>query len=621
MLSPELNNRVGRLFSRRAIQHVLSLAAITLFASSLFFYRLNERALWSSHEGRAGQHAQLMLDTGHWGMPTLYYGVADYQKPPLYYWLVATVAWLRGGVVDEWAIRLPTAVAAIGGVWLVYGLAAYCWRPASGFVAAIIVASNLRYSWLARVGRIDMSLMLAVGCTLACFFLAYRRISEPGEKDAGKVAWRWMLAAYLAAAVAVMLKGPVGLVLPSCSVVLFLAVERQPIWPWRRGFVELMNRLGVWWGVPLVLAVAGPWFVWATIVTHGDFFKAFFLHHNWDRTLGAEGLKPEPIWYYVPQVFIDLFPWSILIPVSIWAVVRRKAGDSDMVTRFGMCWFVGMFVFLSLVRFKRHDYLLPLVPGMALVIGGYWNQLLEATDLAAARRLRLWGGLLAGFVCSAGAICMLVPSDVAAGSLLETPTVRQLVHETDRMVFANLRTALAESSSQWMWLAAAIVLAGMGGLIMAIARRPTAVVSFIALSWLAGFILYVDHLLPPLEPLREQRTLAELARRLRSDETTLYYYGREDQQLMFYLGPGTRWLPNRTALRPVITQTEPVFVVMELERFLIRQKDWPEVTLVPLSRNIDNSFGEHRDPAVLVTNEAGERWVRSKRWGGGIMAD
>jgi hypothetical protein len=82
---------------------------------------------------------------------------------------------------------------------------------------------------------------------------------------------------------------------------------------------------------------------------------------------------------------------------------------------------------------------------------------------------------------------------------------------------------------------------------------------------------------------------------------------------MFYLGPGTRWLPNRTALRPVITSTEPVLVVMELERFQVRQKDWPDVFMVPLARNTDDSLGEHRNPAVLVTNAAGWELVRSRR--------
>src|SRR5258708_2323712 len=77
----------------------------------LFFHRLADRDLWSSHEARAGMDAQTMLDDGAWGLPRLFSGETDLQKPPLYYWLIALRALPRGGVVDAWAVRLPAAGA------------------------------------------------------------------------------------------------------------------------------------------------------------------------------------------------------------------------------------------------------------------------------------------------------------------------------------------------------------------------------------------------------------------------------------------------------------------------------------------------------------------------------
>ena len=63
----------------------------------LFFHRLADRDLWSSHEARAGMDATTMLDDGAWGLPQLFSGEPELQKPPLYYWLVAVIAMLRGG--------------------------------------------------------------------------------------------------------------------------------------------------------------------------------------------------------------------------------------------------------------------------------------------------------------------------------------------------------------------------------------------------------------------------------------------------------------------------------------------------------------------------------------------
>lgn len=622
MLTPGLKHTVGHALSHRPIQHAIALAALTGFSLLLFFYHADQRALWSSHEGRAGQHAQLMLDTGQWGMPTLYYGEADYQKPPLYYWMVAGIAAVRGGVVDAWAIRLPAAAAAIFGVWLIYAVSATLWRPETGVVASLILASNLRYSWLARVGRIDMPLTLIVSIALLSFFLAYRRMATSDPVPQASRTWRWMLPVYLAVAVGVMLKGPVAMALTAIPVGLFLMLERQPIWPWQRGFSDLTYRLGAWWGVPLVLLLAAPWFVWATVVTDGEFFKTFFLHHNLDRTLGAEGLKPEPFWYYVPRILIDLFPWSVLLPAAIGTAARRTRGGADAAGRFALCWAGGMFVFLSLVRFKRHDYLLPLLPGAAFLLANYWNRLIQACptpgDLRWTRALG-WSVLV--LVCLSGAGLLSLRNETLADRLIDSPVVNRLVHETDRMVLGELRTALMQSSGTVAALGIGVIAAGVCGLVLAYARRPLAAAACVALTWLAGFLFYVDHVLPPLEPLREQRTLAELARRLGPAGGTLYYYGREDQQLMFYLGIGTRWLPNRTALRPVITSTKPVLVVMELDRFQVRQKDWPDVFMLPLARNIDDSMGMHRNPAVLVTNAAGWEFVRSQRKLSGLLAN
>src|SRR5262245_33429918 len=102
----------------------IALFFLALSSGFLFFYRLAERDLWSSHEGRAGQDAQSVLTRGPWSVPRLFDEQLDLQKPPLYYWLVAAVAHVRGVVVDAWAVRLPAALAGWLGVLGLAGLLA-----------------------------------------------------------------------------------------------------------------------------------------------------------------------------------------------------------------------------------------------------------------------------------------------------------------------------------------------------------------------------------------------------------------------------------------------------------------------------------------------------------------
>ena len=114
---------------------------VAAFTGWLILDRLGERDLWSSHEGRAAQNAQRFLDDGGWGLLRLYDDRPEYQKPPLYYWLVALAAWYRGGTVDAFAVRFPAALAGVLTVFGVYRFLAARGRTVAGCIAAGALAS------------------------------------------------------------------------------------------------------------------------------------------------------------------------------------------------------------------------------------------------------------------------------------------------------------------------------------------------------------------------------------------------------------------------------------------------------------------------------------------------
>jgi 4-amino-4-deoxy-L-arabinose transferase-like glycosyltransferase len=358
----EAQNRRSSLFTICNWEFAYCNAFLLLFCGVLFFYRLADRDLWNSHEGRAGQDAQSLLASGDWGMPRLFDGRPEMQKPPLYYWLVGGVAWLRGGPVDAWAVRLPAALAAM---LCVLGL--YAWgyrrgRPLAGFLAAVILATAVHFTWLARVGRIDMPLALAVGFALLAFY------------HAGKHRVARLILAYLALAAGILLKGPIALALPAVVITVHLILEKELPLPWQgRAWRALLNRLGFWWGLPLVAVVTAPWFVWANAATQGEWFQEFFWRHNVERGFGGgsdpEGHWNHPWWLYGPMFLWDFLPWSIFLPLATWYFGRNKSWRSDAEARFGLIWLVSMVLVLSCMRFKRSDYLLPAYPGAAIFLG------------------------------------------------------------------------------------------------------------------------------------------------------------------------------------------------------------------------------------------------------------
>lgn len=376
----------------------------------LFFYRLAERDLWSSHEGRAAQDAETMLREGRWGIPRLFDDHADLQKPPLYYWLVAALAYLQGGNADSWVVRLPAALSGLACVLILFLFGSGRGRPLAGFLGAAMLATMVHFTGLARIGRIDMPLTLAVSSALFGFYQGIR--AERGS-------WCGFSIAYVACAVAVLLKGPIGMILPAAVMGVFLCLEMRlaPRFkddtPALRGEPPAAARPAwtacaatLWWGVPLMLGLSAPWFVWAWLHTDGELFRQFLWHHNVERAFGGSSLRAHEWWFYGPRLAVDLFPWSVLLPVAGKYFLRRGRWREDDEARFGLVWLLSIVVLLSCVRFKRADYLVPAYPGAALFLGcmceRWFREKIRATQPKSGLTLAILSLVLVVLGCVAG---------------------------------------------------------------------------------------------------------------------------------------------------------------------------------------------------------------------------
>ncbi|MBI2807152.1 MAG: glycosyltransferase family 39 protein [Planctomycetes bacterium] len=321
---------------------------LAAFCGVLFFPFLGQRDLTRSHEARAAQNAQMILDEGHWLVPRLFDRHIELQKPPLFYWVVAAFGWLGGGRVDVWAVRLPSALAALACVMFLYFLGVRSQRPRVGLLAGLILASSVHFTWLAQVGRIDMPLTLTITVALGASYL--------GRLE-GR--WFWHALGYTAVGLGMLLKGPIALVLP--------ALVAGTVWIFERRFAWRSTTL--WWGVPLSLMIAAPWYVWANWQTDNQLWEVFFWYHNVERGLGgAEALAAHPWWFYGPRLAVDLLPWSLAIPVALWWFACNPEARQDDGAHFGLIWPLAIVLFLSLMRFKRADYLLPAYPGLAIFL-------------------------------------------------------------------------------------------------------------------------------------------------------------------------------------------------------------------------------------------------------------
>jgi 4-amino-4-deoxy-L-arabinose transferase-like glycosyltransferase len=344
MMPPILPQSPAEVSKSRDWSLVLLLLAAGLV---IFFYRLGVPGLMDPDEGRYAEIAREFFVLRDWSIPHL--NLLPYlEKPPLVYWLTALSFKVFG--VTELAARLPSAVSALGGVFLAFGLGRALWGPGPGMLGALVLASAAGYVALGRILTLDMTFALCLNLGIGLGYLALSR----GQNRL----WLW---AYLALALAVLTKGPVALVLAALVWVIWVLVNRQS----GRPLIHIR-------GWVLLAVITLPWFFFVQW-RYPQFFHFFIYEQHLGRFL-TPAIHPEPLWYYGPVLLGLLLPWTWLLP---WTLA---AGDPwrDPDQRFLVIWAAVIVVFFSLSRGKLAPYILPALLPLALLIGQGLTRLIGA---------------------------------------------------------------------------------------------------------------------------------------------------------------------------------------------------------------------------------------------------
>jgi 4-amino-4-deoxy-L-arabinose transferase-like glycosyltransferase len=327
--------------------HYLLLLAVS---AALFLPNLGGPSLWDIDEGNNVETGREMYISGNWIVPTFNFELRV-DKPALLYWLEIGAFELFG--VNEFAARFPSAIMALLAVCLTYELGRRMFHAHVGLLAGLMLASTVLFCAAAHFANPD-SLLNA--CTLLTFFFFWNSLAR-GDRS-------WFFLCGVSTGLAVLAKGPVGLLLPSAATLLFLFWSRQ------------LRRLFDWRWLPGILVfglVMVPWYAWVGAETRGNFLKGFFLTHNVDRYLSPmEGHHGNPA-YYVLVLLVGFAPWSAFLGLAVWdslrpsAIGRESKTDRRQPICFLWCWIVVYFAFFSFSRTKLPNYILPIYPAVALL--------------------------------------------------------------------------------------------------------------------------------------------------------------------------------------------------------------------------------------------------------------
>ena len=144
---------------------------LLIFGSILFFYNLGGWDLWNPDEPRYAQVAKEMLQGEGWIVPHLNSEVYP-DKPPLFFWLIAFTAKARGGM-NECVARFPSALFGLLTLLLLFFLGKKLFGAKVGFFAALILATNVEFLWLARRANIDATLTFFTTAAIILLYIGF----------------------------------------------------------------------------------------------------------------------------------------------------------------------------------------------------------------------------------------------------------------------------------------------------------------------------------------------------------------------------------------------------------------------------------------------------------------
>ncbi len=412
--------------------------------------------------------AKEMALSGDWLSPQIYHKYW-FDKPVFVYWGIALSYEVFG--FTAFAARFPSALAGALTVVLVY------WQMLRVQVeekvaryTAMALGSMLMVWVLSHAMITDAWLLLF---TAGTFFFAYRGLTESRRL--------FMIFAYAFAGLAVLTKGPVGLVLPGVLLLLFVVSTKK----W-----SALKLLFAWQGILAFFVVAGPWYGMMYQAHGNEFIVGFLGLHNVTRATVSEHPEDNVWWYYLALTPVAILPWTGVSVYGAWRWFREKLEFSFL--SYSAIWAFGTILFYTVMATKYPTYTYISVLPLAIFAG-------FGTHWALEKKVALW-------------------------SLLG-PTI-----------FLWLLWTVATFFSPWgsWWLLYVLVTIALGTTFYVMKNHQKALLPIVIVTGTLAISQVV--LLEALVPFTTQRSMAREAVAVKDLPGDLYYYGNYSTSLVFYTG-------------------------------------------------------------------------------------
>ena len=461
---------------------------LMILTGIMLFYGNHNLLITDNVESNYALTAKEMVMSGDWISPQIY-GQYWFDKPILFY-TVTAFAYLVFGCT-EFASRFFPAIFGLASVALIGWSGKKLYSEKVGFYSAIVLASSFEFFLISKMVITDSLLFFFFSLALISFLLGY-------EKNESKYYYGF----YLGAALAVLTKGPIGILLPGLIITLFLLIKRD---------FKALRSMKTISGSMLFLIIALPWYS-TMIVLHGkNFIDVFFGTHNFLRATVSEHPKDNVFYFYTVVAILALFPWVGFIPEFIKKITANKLEILRMNSKilFLILWVSCVFVFFQLIATKYLSYTYPLVFPSALLLGKYFA---DNRAIIKYNRAIIWNSFFYVFIMLSGGWCF-------QNKLISLNSLYFLVGGIGVLLIGNLYLFFQ-------------------------GNKKTNIIAIAVSAYLLNLIL-INNICLPLAQNRSAKNIAQEIQSL-TDNKEVYVYGNYPTSAVFYSGKKiVKLVPNK----------------------------------------------------------------------------
>ena len=461
---------------------------LMILTGIMLFYGNHNLLITDNVESNYALTAKEMVMSGDWISPQIY-GQYWFDKPILFY-TVTAFAYLVFGCT-EFASRFFPAIFGLASVALIGWSGKKLYSEKVGFYSAIVLASSFEFFLISKMVITDSLLFFFFSLALISFLLGY-------EKNESKYYYGF----YLGAALAVLTKGPIGILLPGLIITLFLLIKRD---------FKALRSMKIISGSMLFLIIALPWYS-TMIVLHGkNFIDVFFGTHNFLRATVSEHPKDNVFYFYTVVAILALFPWVGFIPEIIKKITTNKLEILRMNSKilFLILWVSCVFVFFQLIATKYLSYTYPLVFPSALLLGKYFA---DNRAIIKYNRAIIWNSFFYVFIMLSGGWCF-------QNKLISLNSLYFLVGGIGVLLIGNLYLFFQ-------------------------GNKKTNIIAIAVSAYLLNLIL-INNICLPLAQNRSAKNIAQEIQSL-TDNKEVYVYGNYPTSAVFYSGKKiVKLVPNK----------------------------------------------------------------------------